>query len=280
MANKRKSVDAKADPNKRTKNEEEAREVPRGPVEDMLTARERARLWHEQQMKLRGMRGEATEDKIKYPLREAPIKSEEAPIKTRTRSRLSEIKVEEPKKREPTKRHSEMPLSGVTRTRSRGSTAPATQVQVVKEVMEKREEVTKAVQLNQDPPVEATVAKPEQNENHYKFRTIEQRMNSQPSVLAEIVPRDPSFSPSSEEVPPELSWISLPYLGFFCILMAFIVATLFRTEQCVQLMIKLKFHLSTSNDILTQKFGDAPFGLDYTTWLSVVGVVFLFSFVL
>jgi hypothetical protein len=292
MSTKRKSVEGKADPNKRLKNDEEVHEIPRVPVvEDIATARERARQWHEQQMKLRGMRG-TTEERKSHFLKEAPLKSEEAPLKTRNRSRLSEVKVDEPKKREPSKRHSEIPLSGVTRTRSRGSAAAATTqvppIRVIKDggIEEQKRQVEEAEKECTVPPMNVTntptnmADTPKERNEHYRFRTIEQRRNSRPSVRADTVPREPTFSPSLEEVPPELSWISLPYISFFCILMAFVVATLFRTEQCIELMIKLKIHLAHSNYLLTQKFGDAPLGLDYTTWLSAVGVVFLFSFVL
>jgi hypothetical protein len=286
---KRKSVGGKTDPNKRPKGEEEVHEVPFVPtlVEDIATARERARQWHEQQMKMRGMRGTTVEERKSYLPKELQIKSEEVPLKaTRTRfSRMSEIHANEPKKRDPTKRHSEIPHSRVTRTRALDSAAvvPAENsppiYEVTQVVMEKSREVDAPVENERSDSVTNVAKTKEDRNDHYGFRTIEQRMNSQPSVLAEIVPRE-HFSPSCEEVPPELSWISLPYISLFCILSAFVIATLFRTEQCLELILKLKLHLLYSNHLLTEKFGEAPLGLDYTTWISVLGVVFLFSFVL
>jgi hypothetical protein len=293
---KRKSLEGKSDANKRSKSElsEEEKQSTPPPLEDIATARERARQWHEQQMKLAGMR--EVEDKGK----QIQI---EIPMKPRTRfMRMTEVRSEEPKVRQPSKRLSEVPVSAAPRPRSRAS-VPASSSHIRKEqILPKllvdeetaplREEVIKVPapagstsggsiedELTDHGIVEP--ASPLPSRPTQGFQTIEQRMSSQPKIVAEIVTHEPRpRSPSPEEVPPAYSWISLPHITLFCLILAASLVTLFRTEYCLILLGKLKLHLGYLNFVLREKYGDAPLDLDYSTWLSAAGVIFLFSIVL
>lgn len=298
MATKRKSVEGKNDANKRTKKEDIHEEKDIVPiVEDITTARERARLWHEQQMKLAGMRS----------VEESITLSQESgvPVRTRTRStRLSEIKVEPIKRERSTRRQSEVPISSSTRTRSRGcavSEVPESRPSQISSTPRTRSRDSAASQKKVEDKDQTTSPQETKSEadntpseeftsNTYPlsgteerlggFQTIEQRINSQPKVLAEISDHAPPVIPSSEEVPPEYSWISLPYIAFFCVAVAVGLVSIFRTEQCIVLLQQLKTHLHRFNYEMINKFGPAPLNLDYTSWLSAFGIVFIFSFVL
>jgi hypothetical protein len=288
VMSKRKSLEAKSDANKRPKGELDHEEKHSAPiVEDIATARERARQWHENQMKLAGMREVENEGKhIQI----------EIPVKPRTRFlRMTEVKPDEPKGTgRPSKRLSEVPVAVVPRPRSRAS-VPASSSKIRKEQilpkMQVEETSTPVIEVTAPAPFsrlegDASIGRPliesaAPSQPNQGFQTIEQRVNSQPKVLSEYIAHEPRpQSPVPEEIPPAYSWISLPHITLFCLIIAASLVTLFRTDACLRLLGELKLHLSYLNFVLREKYGDAPMDLDYTTWISIAGVVFLFSVVL
>lgn len=108
------------------------------------------------------------------------------------------------------------------------------------------------------------------------FKTIEQRMNSVPPVLAPIV--SPTFPTIPEDPPVEYSWISAKYVILFCLLPAVFIVLLLHTESFSELSRKIKPQIDLVEAMMTKEFGPSQLGIDYTSFLLIAATIITLIF--